>query len=253
VVEVTDPAHPAPVGRWSDPQAGGGGGCAGTARLTDDGEGAVVVRGDGRVYDLDLTDPARPSASGPTEDVGGPARSVHAAVLPLGNRTIAIVSEEGCAEDTAAGERLRVLALERGIAPREEEPVEYPGAGGPGRLVASGALAYVAWHGAGMRVVDFGEVKARTVAQFAPDHADVVGVALLPEHVVVTDASLGLYVLARPDEGGGRAGFWSQFLSLLPYMVLPLMATAFVLVPRLAARGAPATGRVPAPSRRRVA
>ncbi len=248
---VTDPARPAPLFRWTDP-LGRDRGCAGAARLQDDGEEVVVARGDGRVYELDPTGPARPAA-GPAEGAGGEPHTTHAALLPLGNRTIAVVSEEGCTANTVAGGgRLRVLDVQRGAPPSEEEPISYPGAGAPGRLVGSGSLAYVAWHAAGLRVVDFGEVTPRTVAQFAAADADVVGVALLPEHVVVTDAGLGLYVLARPDEGGGRAGFWSQFLTLLPYLGFPLVAAAFALLPRWAARrspaGAPQTAGSPVPS-----
>ncbi len=249
--DVSDPARPKALARWSDP-LGLDRGCAGAARLQDDGEEVVVARGDGRVYELDPTDPTRP-AGDPALGPAGEPRAVHATMLPLGNRTIAVVSEESCTGDGTGG-RLRVLAMQKGVAPIEEEPVTYPGAGAPGRLVGSGSLAYVAWHGAGLRVVDFGEVRPKTVAQFAPDGADVVGVALLPEHIVVTDAGLGLYVLGRPDEGGGRAGFWSQFLSLLPYFGFPLVAAAMAFLPRWAARRSPAPRGVPAgsPARRRA-
>jgi hypothetical protein len=130
--------------------------------------------------------------------------------------------------------------------------VRYPLAGSPGRIVASGALAYVAWHGAGVRVVDFGEIQARTVANFAPSPSDVVGVDLLADHVVITDLTSGLYVLERPTEGGGRAGFWSQFLSFLPYMGFAVMAGAAALIPRLVGAAGAAGAGVPTPGAARV-
>jgi hypothetical protein len=170
-------------------------------------------------------------------------------VLPLGNRTVAVVAEAaGCG--APAGEHgLRVLTLDRGVTPTEGPPIRYPGEHSPGRVVTSGALSYVAWHGAGLRVVDFGEVRARVVAQFAPTGADVVGVGLLSEHVVVTDSASGLYVLKRPDEGGRRATFWSQFVSLLPYLGFAGMLAAAFLLPRaVASRAAARSGsRVPTP------
>ena len=248
VDDLTDPARPAVLGQWRG--AGGDGPCA-AAQLYDSGDAAVAVLAGGRAYDLDLTEPRNPAAAGPAEGAGGPV-----GVLPLGNRTIAIVAEDADCGG-AAGERgLRVLTLDRGAAPTEGAPVRYPGEHSPGRLVTSGALAYVAWHGAGLRVVDFGEVQARVVAQFAPTEAHVVGVALLSEHVVVTDSVSGLYVLERPDEGGGRATFWSQFLSLLPYLGFAGMLAAAFLVPRMmasraAARsGSPVPTPVPVPRRR---
>ena len=237
--DVTDPVRPAALGQWVDPAPQAGGRCAavtgdgkGGVLLYEEGERALVVSSDGRVYDLDLSEPARPSAGGDPAPPAGGAVSAHAAVLPLGNRTIAILSEEACA-DAPPPPGLRILALDPEAPPRELEPVRFPGAA-PGRLVGSGGLAYVAWHGAGVRVIDFGEVRARTVAQFIPAQPDVVGVALLPEHIVVTDLTSGLYVLERPDEGGGRASFWSQFLSLLPYLGFAAVATAAFVVPRLA-------------------
>ncbi len=250
VDDLTDPSGPVEIGEWREPAVPPGP-CAG-AQIYDRGEGAVAVLAGGRVYDIDLTDPARPAAAGPAESAGG-----HVVVLPLGNRTIAVVAEGHCSETTEPG--LRLLSLERGVTPRDEVPVRYAGDEVPERLVTSGALAYVAWHGAGLRVVDFGEVRPRVVAQFVPALPDVVGVALLSDHVVVTDSTSGLYVLERPDEGGGRATFWSQFLSLLPYLGFAGMMAAMFLVPRaLASRaaaraGSPARSPVPAPVPRRRA
>jgi hypothetical protein len=249
VDDVTDPSRPRVAGEWRD-TALPPGPCA-HVQLYDSGEAAVAVLAGGRVYDVDLRDPAQPAVWGPARTVGGPA-----GILPLGNRTIAIVSEGHC--DDAAEPGLQVLSLERGVTPRDEVPVRYAGEERPERLVTSGSLAFVAWHGAGVRVVDFGEVRARVVAQFVPATPDVVGVALLSEHVVVTDSVSGLYVLERPDEGGGRATFWSQFLSLLPYLGFAAMMAAALLVPRaLASRAAARSGvrlpsPVPVPGRRRA-
>ena len=242
--DLTDPARPAVLGRWRGAGAGAGGGACAAAQLYDSGDAAVAVLAGGRAYDLDLTDPGNPAAADPAEGAGGPV-----GVLPLGNRTIAIVAEDAACGGPAGGRGLRVLTLDRGVAPAEGAPVRYPGEHSPGRLVTSGALAYVAWHGAGLRVVDFGEVQARVVAQFAPTRADVVGVGLLSEHVVVTDSASGLYVLKRPDEGGGRATFWSQFLSLLPYLGFAgVLAAAFLLPRAVAGRAAARSGsRVPTP------
>jgi hypothetical protein len=96
-------------------------------------------------------------------------------------------------------------------------------------------------------VVDFAEVRPKTVAQFVPANAEVMGVGLLPEHVVVSDANQGLFVLERPDEGGGRATFWSQFLSIFPYLGFAAMMAAGLLVPRMLASRAGATVGMPAP------
>jgi hypothetical protein len=240
VDDLTDPSRPTVLGEWRQPAAAPGP-CA-SAQSYDGGNAAVAVLAGGRAYDIDLTEPATPATAGPTETGGG-----HVGVLPLGNRTLAIVAEGDCSATTEPG--LRVLTLERGVPPRDEVPVRYPGVHAPGRLVTSGALAYVAWHGAGLRVVDFGEVRPRAVAQFVPAAPDVVGVALLSEYVVVTDSTSGLYVLARPDEGGGPASFWSQFLSLLPYLGFAGLMAAMFLVPRaLASRAAARSGAgVPSP------
>lgn len=236
--DITQPASPATLATWT--VAAPAGGCGPVAvQLYDGGEVAVAAVAGG-VYALDLIDPSRPTGSAPAAGAGG-----HVAVLPLGNRTIAVLAEDGTCPPGEPG--LRVLTLESGQAPADTDPLRYAGAGSPGRLVASGGFAYVAWHGAGLRVIDFAEVRPKTVAQFVPANAEVVGVALLPEHVVVTDAFQGVFVLERPDEGGGRATFWSQFLSLLPYLGgAVFMAAAFVL-PRALASRAGATAQVPVP------
>jgi hypothetical protein len=243
VDDVSDPAAPVTVATWTDPQPGAGCGPI-SAQLYEDGELAVAAVAGG-LYTLDLIEPSSPAAAGPAEGAGG-----HLAVLPLGNRTIAVVAEDGGCVPGEPG--LRVLTLERGEPPLEGPPLRYAGTESPGRLVASGGYAYVAWHGAGLRVVDFAEVRAKTVAQFVPANGDVVGVALLPQHVVVSDAYQGLFVLERPDEGGRRATFWSQFLSLLPYLGGAVFMAALFVVPRLVAGHAGASSRVPVPGAERV-
>lgn len=235
--DVSNPRAPLEHATWAPPAGGGCG--ASTVQLYEDGERAVAVVGGG-VYDVDLIEPSRPTAMGPAAGAGG-----HMAVLPLGNRTVGVVAEDGSCPPGEPG--LRILTLVPGEVPLDGAPLRYAGAGGPGRLVASGAYAYVAWGPAGLRVVDFAEVRARTVARFIPASGDVVGVALLPEHVVVTDSAQGLFVLERPDEGGARATFWSQFLSLLPYLGGAVFLTALVLVPRLVGGRAPVGGPVPVP------
>ena len=233
--DLSDPRNPFEHARWAPPAPAGG--CGPTvAQLYENGERAIVVIA-GAAFTVDLIEPSRPTASEPTGGAGGE----HVGVLPLGSRTIAVVSEDGMCPPAEPG--LRVVKLARGEAPVDEAPLRYAGAGAPGRLVASGAYAYVAWGGAGVRVVDFAEVRPKTVAQFIPVKANVVAVGLLPEHVVISDANQGLVVLERPDEGGGRSTFWSQFLSLLPYLGGAVFLTALVLVPRLV--GAHARSRSP--------
>jgi hypothetical protein len=61
-----------------------------------------------------------------------------------------------------------------------------------------------------------------------------------------------VFVLGRPDEGGGQATFWTQFLSLLPYLGGAVFLTALVLVPRLVGGRAPVPGHAPVPGAERV-
>jgi hypothetical protein len=236
--DLSDPRAPVAVASWSVPSLAAGCGPV-TVQLYDDGELAAAALAGG-VYTLHLIEPSQLSVAGPAEGGGG-----HVGVLPFGNRTIAIVAEDGSCPPGEPG--LRVLTLESREPPVDATPLRYAGAESPGRLVASGGYAYVAWHGAGMRVVDFAEVRPRTVAQFVPANADVVGVGLLAEHVVVSDAFQGLFVLERPDEGGGRATFWSQFLSIFPYLGFAMVAAAGLVLPRLLASRAGATAHVPVP------
>lgn len=246
VDDLSDPTSPVALATWSVPPPAGGCGAA-TVALYDGGELAAAAV-TGGVYTLDLIEPSRPTVAGPAEGAGG-----HVGVLPLGNRTVAVVAEDGSCPPGEPG--LRVLTLEPGQPPADASPLRYPGAESPGRVAASGGYAYVAWHGAGLRVVDFAEVRATTLAQFVPADADVVGVGLLAEHVVVSDAHQGLFVLERPDEGGGRATFWSQFLTLLQYLGGAMFLAALFVVPRLAIGRLPvgAGSRTPSPAGRRRA
>ena len=265
VDDVSDPVRPAPLGRWAPDGARRSQtenrcpatGSAAPAALHDEGEGAVAVF-DGRLYHLDLSEPATPwSTHGAplTAEDGAGTGSAAAGVMPLGNRTLAIVSEDGSGEGCSQASRgLRVFELSRGASPSELSPVRLPSPAGPGRLVTSGELAFVAWHGDGLRVIDFGQVRPRTIAQFVPAQADVVGVALLRDQVVVTDATSGLYVLQRPQEGGRRSSFWSDLAGLLPYLGFAGVLAALFVVPRLAAgrAGAGAGREAPAPTPARV-
>jgi hypothetical protein len=236
--DLSDPRAPVALASWSVPSSAGGCGAV-SVQLYDDGELAAAALAGG-VYTLDLIEPPRLTAAGPAEGGGG-----HVGVLPLGNRTIAVVAEDGSCPPGEPG--LRVLTVEPREPPVDAIPLRYAGTEGPGRLVASGGYAYVAWHGAGLRVVDFAEVRAKTVAQFVPANADVVGVALLAEHVVVSDAYQGLFILERPEEGGGRATFWSQFLTLMQYLGGAMFLAALFVVPRLAMGRSPVGSRVPVP------
>lgn len=247
--DVTDPRRPAVLGRWSAPDAVPPGCVRGEVRsavLQDDGQGAVVVLADGRVYQLDLSEPAQPSAVG---DEAAPAGGGgYGAVMPVGARTLAIVADEGpggaCAGQ--AGPGLRLLELSGG-APRELGPVRFTTGASPGRLVASGELAYVAWAGDGLRVVDLGQVRPRAVAQFIPAQPAVAGVALLANHVVVVDRNSGLYVLERPDEAGAGSSFWSDLVGLLPYLGFAGLLVAALVIPQLAMGRAPGRSHVPSP------
>jgi hypothetical protein len=254
---LATPAAPAPLGRWTAPAAGDSDTCRGVpwvrdVELRDDGHGALVVLDDGRVHDLDLSDPATPGGAegaGPVAAEPATSAASFAAVLPIGARTLAVVSED-LSHDSCAGapadRGLRVFELDGGT-PVEREPVRFPGEGRPGRLVASGELAYVAWHERGVRVLDMGQVRPRAVAQFIPADPAVVGVGLLANHVVVTDTNSGLYVLERPDEAGSRSSFWSDLVGLLPYLGFAGLLVAAIVIPELALGRAPGRSHVPSP------
>ncbi|MGH9226563.1 MAG: hypothetical protein ACRD2W_22890 [Acidimicrobiales bacterium] len=112
----------------------------------------------------------------------------------------------------------------------------------PGRAVADGEKAYVAWHSDGLRVIDLGESPPKEVAHFVPaDSADpsgslpakasVIGVALAGgNRVVITDQNSGLYVLAEARNTGG-GGSVALYLALVLGGVAVLVAGG-VLVAR---------------------
>ena len=185
---------------------------AASVRFHDDGRRALVGFSDGSLSDLDLTDPAAPTVALTTPSAGdtSPAETVSAAALPIGNRTLALVSAAGVDElacpEVPAG--LRVVALTPQL-PADVATIRYPTEVSPGALVASGEQAFVAWHTDGLRVIDLGLVAPRTVAQFVPVNPDVIGVALLASYVVAVDRSSGLYVLDRPEEGHPES-FWTK-------------------------------------------
>jgi hypothetical protein len=122
---------------------------------------------------------------------------------------------------------VRLIDLSDPVGPRvagtwrPPEAAVYPppdlGVYAPGSSVADGHLAYVAWHAAGLRVLDVGGDAPREVASFVPgaqaDPAkvlptatDVVGVAVGARFVVVSDTNSGLYVLALAGAGPGSGG-----------------------------------------------
>ena len=256
VDDIGNPARPTTLGRWTAP-APAPDGCPGVTwvrdvELRDDGQGALVVLDDGRVHDLDLSDPTAPAGAAGTAPAAGGSDATaagFAVVMPVGARTLAIVSEEGLDNSCtgAPGSRgLRLFEL-TGATPLEREPVRFPGQAGPGRLVASGELAYVTWHEQGLRVLDMGQVRPRVVAQFIPAQPAVEGVGLLPNHVLVVDRSSGLYVLERPDEAGAGSSFWSDLVGLLPYLGFAGLLVAALVIPQLAMGRAPGRSHVPSP------
>ncbi|MFP5319797.1 MAG: hypothetical protein ACLGI2_16075 [Acidimicrobiia bacterium] len=112
----------------------------------------------------------------------------------------------------------------------------------PGRAVARGERAYVAWHSDGLRVLDLGEQPPREVGHFVPPDtpdpsntlpgkASVVGVALLDgNRVVITDQNSGLYVLSATS-GGGEGAPLGVGLAVV-FGGLALLVAAAVLVAR---------------------
>lgn len=262
VDDVTDPSRPVPLTRWTRPDSGGPprddcrARAGGSAVLAGGGRRALVAFPDGGVYDLDLAEPARPVVLGHADAHPSQGRPGYAATLPVGRRTLAVVSEGNASEPGCAvgqqGRGLRVLAIDPPNPLTDAAEVRLPSPAAPGRLVASGELAYVAWHGDGLRVVDLGQVVPRTVAQFVPPSGDVVGVALLDEHVLVTDRSSGLYVLERLAEG--RPESWlTQLKNAGVYLAFAGFMGAAITLPRLAMARAAARSRagvgMPVPGR----
>ena len=190
VVDLTDPSDPQPVATWSAP-----GGPPVDVDLYDRGRRLVVLGGDGRLLDLDL-DLDVPGAPAPVVagdvDTGAGGAS-HVTVSPLAARTVAVVS---------APDGLRIVDLDAAGGAQATQLVRSASAAAPGKVVVSGDYAFVPWHGDGLRVLDLGGPHPATLAEFDPD-GDIVGVALLPDHVLALDRSAGLYVLERPGEGGG--------------------------------------------------
>lgn len=255
VDEVTDPARPVRLGRWARPAGDGPAtGCPveGHAEVLEGAVAAFVAFSDGGVYSLDLADSSHPSAQATALARPGEGRAVDAAVVPVGRRTIAVVSEEntpgeGCSPGDE-GRGLRLLAVEASGSIDDVGALRLPSPASPAGLVASGELAYVAWRGEGLRVVDLGQVRPTVVAQFVPGGgADFVGAGLLPADVIAVDRTHGLYVLERPEEGQPES-FWSKLKNAAGYIGFAGGAAAIWLVPRLAMGRSPAGGRVPSPA-----
>jgi hypothetical protein len=122
---------------------------------------------------------------------------------------------------------LRVLDLSDPVAPRVVTTWRPPEAGAfppadlgvyaPGPAATNGAVAYVAWHAAGLRALDLQGGSPKEVASFVPPpvadptknlplSTDVVGVATTSRYVVAVDTSAGLYVLSAATGGGTSGG-----------------------------------------------
>ncbi|HTJ74076.1 MAG TPA: hypothetical protein VL337_01820 [Acidimicrobiales bacterium] len=257
VDDATDPSHPVTPARWASPAGDGSsiGGCGPVTSgvgLAEAGDRAVAVFGDGAVYDLDVPDPAQIVPVGHAPPSAAAGRPSFATVVPVGRRTLAVVSEQdrACGADNQAGRGLRLLALDRQSGPADAGEVRLPSPAAPGRVAASGELAFVAWHADGLRVVDLGQVSPRVVAQFIPGAADVVGVAIQPDHVLAVDRASGLYVLRRPDEGSPES-LAQKIKNAAGFVIFPLGAALLITVPRLAMgrQGATSRSRAPVPAR----
>ena len=155
---------------------------------------------------------------------------------------------------------LRVIDLSDPVAARvvttwrPPEAATFPpkdlGVYAPGPAVTSGSVAYVAWHAAGLRALQFGsggtpkELGAfipppqADPTKTLPTDTDVVGVAVTPRYVVAVDTNSGLYVLS-PAAGNGTGGGSG---------VVPVAATAAIVVVAIAVAvglGVRITGRRP--------
>lgn len=154
---------------------------------------------------------------------------------------------------------LRILEVDPDTGMREIGLVHSPngkafpppdvGVYAPGRAVARGATAYVAWHSDGLRVIDVAAAPPREVGHFVPPDspdpsgtlpakASVVGVALLEgNRVVITDQNSGLYVL---DARLGGDGLPLAATLAAAAGGLAVLAAAAVLVARRRRRASPA-------------
>jgi hypothetical protein len=215
----------------------------------------VVAALDAGVHLLDLTDPAAPTEAGrftyePARD--GEGNAAFATSVELDDRTLVLASEEAWCDQPGGWGSLRLLDFDDEGRLRELAALQAPrsaaypppdaGVYGPGRAVVSGQQAFVAWHAEGVRVLDLGQSPVKAIAQFVPPDipdpmgtlpakADVAGVALLPDHVLVTDTNSGLYVLERPPEGG-TGSIWDEVLLAAAALGIAVM-TAFLAVPYL--------------------
>lgn len=256
--DATDPGRPAVLARWTRPDADAQACPAATAdvHLAEGGQRAVVAFDDGGVYELDLADPSRPVTSAYVPGRPGEGASPRAVSVPVGQRTVAVVSEgqggDGSCPGGAPRGAVRVLTVEPPGAIGDAVDVSDAGTATPGRLAASGELAFVAWHADGLRVLDLGQIRPATVAQFAPADADVVGIGVLGDHLLAVDRGSGLYVLDRPSEGQAESLF-KKITYALRFMSIPLIAGAIWVVPRLAMGTSPVPGEARIPAGARVA
>jgi len=236
VQDVTDPAAAQLVGRGSAP-----GGAPVDVAFHDRNRGLVVLMGDGRLYDIPVEGPNLQAS----RDLGASARGSYVTALPLADRTVAIVSQP---------DALRIVDLHpTGGAADESPAIRSADEAVPGKAVGSGDYAFTPWHADGLQVIDLGAAKPQTLAAFKPSGGDIVGVALLPEHILALDEDAGLYVLGRPSEGGGGTAWWQNgnvFFAALALAALAVLLAAPRAARMLAAAGAAA--RAPAPSAQRV-
>jgi len=149
---------------------------------------------------------------------------------------------------------LRVIDLSDPVAPRvvttwrPSEAGVYPpvdlGVYAPGAIVTSGRVAYVAWHAAGVRALNFGGAEPVEVAKFVPAGGtdptktlpagtDVVGVAVSNRFILAVDTNTGLYVLAPlPKANAGSSSVSVGLVAGLGVLVLAVLGAGVVLARR---------------------
>ena len=115
----------------------------------------------------------------------------------------------------------------------------------PGRAIADGHTAYVAWHSDGLRVIDLSASPPEEVAHFVPPDkpdpsgtlpakASVIGVAFgTHNRIVITDQNSGLYVLAKARASGG-GGSVALYLALVLGGVAVLVGAGALMARRRA-------------------
>lgn len=266
--DITAPADPLAQGEWVVRAAGAspvvcdGLAGAGAVHTFDRGEQALVTVDGGPVWPLDISGPSPVEAEAPL----GPARHLTAALVA--DHTVVLLAAPGCRDLPA----LVAVELHPGRAPGPVHDlaaagaafdvtgpaasagpsVDVAGAGGwPGRVVASGEMAFAAAGPAGLVVVDLARRPMAVVARFVPpgpvpdataDVGGVTGVAVLADWLVAVGPG-GLFVTERPDEGV-RGSSWEDTKMALAAFAMAA-AIGLMAVPRIflakAELGRPAT------------